>query len=785
MKKLPFLFLFILCFCTCVCAGSVFPVSDFAEAFESEGKTYNIKFATTSGKTEEEIGDSIGLVEYVDLFYKDESVNHQKDIIVLQSNINMAGIELSSTIGNYDKPFEGTFVGNGFSISNLTVQAKASSNNANYVGLIGYAKNAKISGLGFGGNVVLKSTLGALTTYAGALAGKTENCNISNIQMSGKVFLESQFNENVNFGGMIGMAQDCDVAYVICKLTEFGKLNFEGKDNKIHSVGACIGRQYNTTLVFGVVQANIEATFAQDFEGQVYVGGVCGAVAEGGSKIINVAVENNFVVDENDGLLVGEVAGIVLNPTPACSGNDRNLSYIHFKQNSKVSVFGNAGDYNYENAVIEESGSLLLSSISQNDLSYFSKQTWHPLLGAWNFRKVWWVNGSQISLQNFIENFSIRVSNSNAEILKGTVETNAFKYGQEAVLEFKFVDNMSKFYSATTLNLKGAEVAKIFARQIGDETVYSLSGSEDYAISSIEDGFAIVVKQVSLAVEGSYSVSTKANTFSGKIQTRLYKEDATVDETVSPGLLYYISDNNMEINPSTEPLSINRLAYSQHYKVGTRAVAGTPYAFIGWVMEKTDGTTVELGMANLDFVFGKTQNFDDDFTIYANYSVDACNITCKMDDGIAKIVFSDTIQVTTSGQVVPVSKGGQLKIKIFLEDGYDFDIDNFLAELEIFKSLTPEVRQMEEDGYHCFQLIFDLDKIDDDFLNSFTINAKTKRRTSENGSWLWWVVGGVGAVVLIGLIVLIVVLVKRRGGGYGGMGGAGKMNKKAYKNMYY
>ena len=113
---------------------------------------------------------------------------------VLADNIDLSSISNWTPIGkDYSNSFKGTFDGNGYTISNITIN----SNNADYVGLFGYSygdiKNVALE------NVDITAT--NHYAYVGGLVGSSTSSDITNCNVSGKI---TAYGSSAYVGGLVG-----------------------------------------------------------------------------------------------------------------------------------------------------------------------------------------------------------------------------------------------------------------------------------------------------------------------------------------------------------------------------------------------------------------------------------------------------------------------------------------------------------------------------------------------------------------------------------------------------
>lgn len=724
------------------------------------------------------------------------------DNIVLTANLDMKGLVLTNTIGTESSPFTGTFDGRGYSISNLEIELANESKVSEYVGLFGVTDGAVIKNLAIQDSVKLK--LGnVITSYVGALVGKAHDTTIQYIQSTAKVDVENMSDKNINLGGIVGLASDCQISYVICRNSKsFGKWTFDGVDGNVLTLGGLAGVVSNSQVSFAIIGENFDVTVSADFVGDISLGGIAGKVVQGGSKLINIACENSILL-KNDALdsvdptiYVGDIAGVVANPSP----ESKNISYIHYTSNAGVSLFGSQGGYVFSNESSYDY--ITVATESMNTSSYFANQIWHPLYSEWDFDGVWYVGSSVIYLQSFYGDLEVKVSQSlNTEILTYTTlsQTN-YRFGDRVEIDFQFATGMSKYYSLSTINLDGSEKAKIITMKIGEEESYRISGTDDLEIEKNDDGFKLTIKSVNKSNSGEYNITTTAKTFNMEFYSSLYESDNEYELIAGdvPGYVYHAGATAT----TTENLKLP-LVYGTTYRIETKAKNNTPNSFVAWYKvvgeqdstennERDDIKLSENTSGILEFTFGK-DGYDSDCKIYAKYKDNACNITFKLDDGIIKIdLYSGSVSVTKTGETRAVSKGeSSLKLEIYVKKGYKFDPDDFVANLD-YKSDDPTKvfcnlqDSYENEDYQYFLFMFDMTILNKgDFVNSFSISANTTKEENNDLTWVWITVGSVGGALVLGIIIFLIVHFFRRNKFGGGNSAGTSFKKKNYKNMYY
>jgi len=165
---------------------------------------------------------------------------------ILDNDVDMSTVSNFARIGTGStNAFKGTFDGNGYTISNLTVTS------AGAAGLFGYTTGATIENIGVtGGNIT------STGNWAGVLVGYTINTTIDNSYTTGNV------NSTNNFvGGLVG------VTTINSTISQsYSSANVTG----VSRVGGLVGQVYNTDVS--------EAYSTGNVSGSVYAGTFIGYV---------------------------------------------------------------------------------------------------------------------------------------------------------------------------------------------------------------------------------------------------------------------------------------------------------------------------------------------------------------------------------------------------------------------------------------------------------------------------------------------------------------------------
>ncbi|MDE6583058.1 MAG: hypothetical protein K2K31_00185, partial [Clostridia bacterium] len=269
----------------------------FCIAFTLGGISFNVTtfdaYADTNASINEiEGAEQIDSAEKLEnIFNNYNSANYSKTNFVLTADINMAGRTLNTTFGTKENPYQGVFDGRGFEISNVVLDLSENSVNSQYAGFFGYANNAEIKNLSLR-NVSLK-TGSAIDTYAGALVGKADNCDISYVQFEGTfTYNLTDYSSNLDLGLLVGNANLSDLTNVICRQANSNtlSLSFPKFDGKTANICGVVGSLTSSKLLFGVVGFRFNCAVDNAFSGNVNVGGVAGSVSGSRASVVNFAL---------------------------------------------------------------------------------------------------------------------------------------------------------------------------------------------------------------------------------------------------------------------------------------------------------------------------------------------------------------------------------------------------------------------------------------------------------------------------------------------------------------
>lgn len=133
--------------------------------------------------------------------------------IVLLNDIDFSNQTIVS-IGTKNKPFVGTFSGNGFTISNLKIK-DSNLPNENSIGLFGYAKNATIKNVKFNNVYVSENRNASVFNHniIGLVCGTAENLTLENIDVSNtcQIHYSLENHGTYSIGGLLGTAKNVSI----------------------------------------------------------------------------------------------------------------------------------------------------------------------------------------------------------------------------------------------------------------------------------------------------------------------------------------------------------------------------------------------------------------------------------------------------------------------------------------------------------------------------------------------------------------------------------------------
>lgn len=198
------------------------------------------------------------------------------DPSVSETELDMAAHKWTP-IGNQNHPFEGTFVGNGKTVSNLIVNE----NSLPLVGMFGYTDSASIS------NLTLTDVQMKGNSYIGSLIGHANETHIEQVDVKDGIL----FSEYVA-GGLVGKSED--QTYILnCTISQETGDPLAVKGNAIYFGG--IGGEASWTTVINPVTNNIKQDYLSALYSSPYLGtSVSCTTNVAGKQVMRNEIHNGY-----------------------------------------------------------------------------------------------------------------------------------------------------------------------------------------------------------------------------------------------------------------------------------------------------------------------------------------------------------------------------------------------------------------------------------------------------------------------------------------------------------
>ena len=327
-------------------------------------------YATKSNETEYKISDIDGWHE-LEYWVNDQNKTFKGVTVYLADNIYPETKEIIYGLGKTtSKPtthyyFAGTFDGQGYTIENVTVQMRTTSNGG---GIIGFVKGATVKNLIVGENVKMNFK----NSQSAAIVGRVDDADpvvIDNCWNKASVTFDSTMN-----GGIVGCTTNADGNVTVSNCTNSGKITSQER------VGGIVGRSASNITIKNCLntgeviatdvktveqwkESNNQTTSAGETVARKM--GVAGILAETTKSAAETVVEGCI----NTGKITGSkvIAGIVgFNPVGggATVKNCANYGVLNLLQTS-----------GYKGQIIGHSNE---PANIQSDNSMLEGQTWTP-----------------------------------------------------------------------------------------------------------------------------------------------------------------------------------------------------------------------------------------------------------------------------------------------------------------------------------------------------------------------------------------------------------------------
>jgi RHS repeat-associated core domain len=243
----------------------------------------------------------------------------------LGNNINLSGYSNWTPIGSNTEPFTGTFDGNGYTISNLTIGSIKVSNTLSYLGLFGAINRATVR------NITVHSSIYSSGDYIGGLVGKSNSSSIADAYSTETV------SGNNYVGGLVGYSSASTISGSSSECTVSSSGNYAGGlVGSNTGLGSIInsyssGNVSGTSMVGGMAGSNT-GTVTNSYEtgnvsGTSNIGGFMGSNS---GPIINSYEAGGVSGTSNTGGFVGSNSGVLTdcyyNSTSNSSSGSANVT---------------------------------------------------------------------------------------------------------------------------------------------------------------------------------------------------------------------------------------------------------------------------------------------------------------------------------------------------------------------------------------------------------------------------------------------------------------------------
>ena len=267
--------------------------------------------------------------------------DYSEATVFLDSDITFSPSQAQNftPIGN-DKPFAGTFDGQGYTISGLVIN----SSSFQLIGLFGIAKNAVIR------NIVLDSTCSITSSYissesendplVGGIAGRCISCDIESNVNSANIFFTGNVAINLFIGSIVGWLSTSNKDVHVKNCANYGSITVIGlaaskKGNLGGIIGHCAGTQSKSIIYIQNCLNYGDFMLSESDNAALYVGGIVGS---GGFTELSNCVNMGNVISSsiNENVLKGSVIGSVK--------NDVTVMHCYWSNNPSYNKTCGSGD---------------------------------------------------------------------------------------------------------------------------------------------------------------------------------------------------------------------------------------------------------------------------------------------------------------------------------------------------------------------------------------------------------------------------------------------------------
>ena len=433
-------------------------------------------------------------------------INQLTDFEIIKNNLNGYYIlntdldfnnKLFLPLGNNTTPFTGIFIGNGHTISGLSI-----SRDKEYTGIFGYTNGAYITDF----NVVSSSIVGV--DYTGII-GRGYATDISRITSYDNVIDGEKY-----VGGIVGFCNYCMVTKSINVSNIFGESYTGGITGYL--ANSKISESYNknkisSTVYVGCVTGYLNASqvllsYNEGIvDGNNNIGGIVGYA-------INFKIENTYNNAKVAGINAGGLIGMVENSDYQSTLN-KSYNAGDVTGNTYGGLIGNisTGNYTITNNYSFSSNDLMGTSYNaytntaKKDKSLISNQSAYS---NFDFQSYWYIDGSA-KLKSLKEATSITLSKNSYVINVGeTLELNASVSPTNVLNKIVSYSTNSSFITLNNNVVKGNYIGN--ANVTVSTTNNIKKDIEIKVISAIKNNAYALKNNIILGLNDETSVSTFA-----------------------------------------------------------------------------------------------------------------------------------------------------------------------------------------------------------------------------------------------------------------------------------
>ena len=740
--------------------------------------------------------------EFVSVFSTQSTYNDETLTVRLSTDLDFSQVDLAP-ITQGKNVFMGTFDGNGYTISNITLQSSML-----YYGLIPYAKNATIQNLRISGDVeFVFDEENIQEVYAGIILGHGENVTIKNCELdntitnidTGAVTYDGMtipVYSNVNFGFLAGKIKGNPNATNqlepanILNCVNYYNANIVVNSYSIVRAGGLVGSLENCYMLDNMNYGNItyskNLSLIGDSSNNQYFGGLAGTISGSGTNIRNNIIGGQITSYEDISGL-SAYAGSIFGGAISTSVEPMNISYDYYTQEG-ISPCG-------DNYIQTGDNIKKVDIVNKNFLT--TAENFDQSVQSWDFDKTWALINSKFHVQNFqIFQYDFNTILDRSQIIEtaqfclngsenGSDYFNA-KYGMKLDIRLLFKKIYQGFYYINENNPFILLNNNQYSGQYDLKEITSTDGSIL--------GYTISI-DVNSTTAGTYSFVISQKTYSCQIEI---SQEA---QTLSQGGVRVISDS-IQSKPTTGftiPFAFN----SEAKQIIAESSEGSVYSFDHWELYYPDengeytGEPVEFDQSSHEIVnisFGTTP-FTKEFKLVAFFTDEKAILfeIGEIGENIKSIQIEGIDYV--AGQPMKFSATRVVNIEVVTNKDYILNNETIAQFITELYGDNPSPHPVEKEstvnelGETTYIFTIDLNYAKDNIKNNqleFEFYA-TQDKSNDNSDLLWLFITLPAVFVIgVGLTIFFVVRNRRGGGRTGGKTktSAQKEKKASYKDYY-